>query len=115
MPKHTRHNVERWCVVAAERTIKKTITASGPPKDSGKLVTIMKIGPRLFRLCSFAASDAEVDDAGYSPPVPKPTMPLAMVIIQNMPLMVTPWAAVAKMPPMTIMRVVVMMANFRPR
>lgn len=42
-------------------------TASGVPNDRGRLVTRMKIGPRDFRACSFAASDAEVDDAGYSP------------------------------------------------
>lgn len=90
MPKQTLHTVERWFVVAAESTIKNTITAKGPPKESGRLVTRMKIGPRFFRACSLTASEADVDDAGYSPPVPNPTMPLDIVIIQNMPLMVMP-------------------------
>lgn len=45
-------------------------TANGPPKDSGKLVTMMKAGPRCFGIKSLAASEAEVEDAGYSPPVP---------------------------------------------
>lgn len=52
-------------MVAAERTIKKTLTAKGPPKASGRLVTRMKIGPRFFRVNSLAASEAELDEAGY--------------------------------------------------
>ena len=111
----TRHNVDRWFVVVAARTIRNTQTAKGPPKDNGRFVTRMKMGPRFFSVYSLAASDAEVDEAGYSPPVPNPTMPRAMVNIQNMPLMVTPWAAVPKIPPITIIRVVVTMATFRPR
>jgi hypothetical protein len=43
------------------------MTASGVPNDNGRFVTIMKTGPRFLRVCSLAASDAEVDDAGYSP------------------------------------------------
>ena len=73
------------------------------------------MGPRRLRVYSLAASDADVDEAGYSPPVPKPTMPREIVNIQNMPLIVTPWEAVAKIPPTTIIRVVVTMATFRPR
>jgi hypothetical protein len=42
-------------------------TGSGVPKERGRLVTRMNIGPRDFRACSFAASEAEVDEAGYSP------------------------------------------------
>ena len=45
-------------------------TANGPPKDSGKLVTMMKAGPRCFGIKSLAASEADVEDAGYSPPAP---------------------------------------------
>jgi hypothetical protein len=41
--------------------------ASGVPKDKGRFVTRMKTGPRDLRACSLAASDAEVDEAGYSP------------------------------------------------
>jgi hypothetical protein len=41
--------------------------------------------------------------------------PLATVIIQNMPSIVTPLEAVARMPPITIMAVVVTIANLRPR
>lgn len=63
--------------------MRKVETARGVPKERGKLVTRMNIGPRLSGACSFAASEAEVDDAGYSPPTPKPTIPLATVIIQN--------------------------------
>lgn len=59
-------------------------TARGPPKDNGRFVTRMKTGPRCLGACSFAASDAEVEDAGYSPPTPKPMIPRATVIIQNM-------------------------------
>jgi hypothetical protein len=47
--------------------MRNTMTASGVPNDRGRFVTRMKSGPRLLRACSFAASDAEVDDAGYSP------------------------------------------------
>lgn len=50
--------------------MRKTHTAKGLPNESGKLVTMMKVGPLLFRLSSLAASDADVDEAGYSPPVP---------------------------------------------
>lgn len=96
-------------------TIRKIETASGPPNESGRFVTRMKIGPLLFKACAFAASDALVELAGYSPPVPKPTIPRETVIIQNMPSMVNPLDAVARMPPPTIMRVVTTIANFRPR
>ena len=74
MPKQTRHTVLRWLVPAAERTIRKTLTARGPPNDRGRFVTRMKIGPLCFKVCSLAASEADVEDAGYSPPVPKPTI-----------------------------------------
>lgn len=47
--------------------MRKMMTARGPPNDRGKFVTMMKIGPRRFKVCSLAASDAEVEDAGYSP------------------------------------------------
>ena len=50
---------------AAMKTIKKMLTAKGPPKDKGKLVTRMKMGPRCFRVCSLAASEAVVLLAGY--------------------------------------------------
>lgn len=52
------------------RTIKNIETANGPPKLSGKLVTMMKAGPRCLSVKSLADSEAEVEDAGYSPPVP---------------------------------------------
>jgi hypothetical protein len=47
--------------------MRNTQTASGVPKDRGRFVTRMKIGPRAFKACSFAASEAEVEEAGYSP------------------------------------------------
>lgn len=89
MPKHTLHTAKRRFVVAAERTIKNTIAAN-VPKESGRLVTRIKMGPRFFNACSLAASEAEVDDAGYPPPVPNPTMPPETVIMQNIPLIVMP-------------------------
>lgn len=46
------------------------MTANGPPIDSGRFVTKMKIGPRRSSVRSLAASEAETDEAGYSPPVP---------------------------------------------
>jgi hypothetical protein len=54
----------------AQRTIRKIDTAKGPPSDRGKLVTIMKAGPRRLGMRSFAVSEAAVEDAGYSPPAP---------------------------------------------
>jgi hypothetical protein len=51
-------------------TIRKIDTANGPPKDNGKLVTIINAGPRCLGIRSFAASEAEVEEAGYSPPAP---------------------------------------------
>ena len=65
MPKVTRHSVERCFVVVACRTIRKIETANGPPTERGRFVTRIKIGPRFFRVNSFADSEAEVDDAGY--------------------------------------------------
>jgi hypothetical protein len=56
-------------------------------------VTKMNMGPRLLSVCSLAASEAEAEEAGYSPPAPNPTMPLDTVNIQNIPLIVTPWEA----------------------
>ena len=65
MPKVTLHSVERCLVVVADSTIKNMLTARGPPNESGRFVTRMKIGPRLFNVNSFAASEAEVEEAGY--------------------------------------------------
>lgn len=67
MPKQTRQTVLRCALWQALSTIRKMMTASGPPKERGRLVTRMKIGPRRASACSFAASEAEVEDAGYSP------------------------------------------------
>jgi hypothetical protein len=47
--------------------MRNTMTASGVPNDRGRFVTRMNIGPRFSRVCSLAASDADTDDAGYSP------------------------------------------------
>jgi hypothetical protein len=69
MPKHTRQMVDRWFGPAADKTMRKTETAKGPPKDRGRLVTRMKMGPRRLRVRSLAASEAEVLAARYSPPV----------------------------------------------
>ncbi|GME91939.1 unnamed protein product [[Candida] boidinii] len=74
----------------------------------------MKVPPLLFT-DSFAASEADVDDAGYSPPTPKPVIPLATVSIQNIPAVVVPCAAVAKIEPITIKEVVAIIAHLRPR
>lgn len=69
--------VERWVGPVAESTIRKIMTANGPPEARGRFVTRINMGPRFFKACSFAASDAEVDEAGYSPPAPKPIIPRA--------------------------------------
>ena len=74
-PKQTRHSVDRCFVVVAWRIIRKIDDARGTPKDSGRFVTKMKIVPLHFSVYAFADSDADVDDAGYSPPVLKPVMP----------------------------------------
>ena len=114
MPKQTRHNVDGCFIVVAWSTMRKIDEARGTPKVRGRLVTRMKIVPRFFSAYAFADSEAEVDEAGYSPPVPKPVMPRAMVNIQNMPEIVTPCAADASMRPRMIMPVVRMMATLRP-
>jgi hypothetical protein len=49
------------------KTIRKIDTASGVPKERGRFVTRMNIGPRDLRVCWFAASEALVEEAGYSP------------------------------------------------
>ena len=72
MPKQTRHIVDGCRSVAAERTIRNIDVAKGTPKDSGRFVTRMKTVPLFFNVYAFADSEADVDDAGYSPPVPKP-------------------------------------------
>lgn len=106
--------MDRWFDPAADKTIKKMDTASGLPNASGRFVTRMKIGPRCFNLCSFAASLADVELAGYSPPVPKPVMPRATVSIQNIPMIDVPWLAVPRIPPSTIIAVVITIAALRP-
>jgi hypothetical protein len=60
MPQQIRQTVFRWFSPAAEITIRKTMAASGFPKDKTKLVTMMKMGPRVFTPFSFVASLAEV-------------------------------------------------------
>lgn len=63
---HTQ-TVLKWLWWQAENTIRNTMTASGVPNDRGRFVTRINIGPRFFSACSFAASEADVDEAGYSP------------------------------------------------
>lgn len=70
IPKHTRQTVLKCDWWQAERTIRKIETANGPPNESGRFVTRMNAGPRRFSVSSLAASDADADDAGYSPPAP---------------------------------------------
>ena len=113
--KQTRHSVDGCSAVVAWRTMRKIDDARGTPKDSGRFVTKMKIVPLRFRVYEFAASDADVDDAGYSPPVPKPVTPRATVNIQNIPAMVVPWAAADKIRPRMTMPVVRTMATFLPK
>ena len=114
IPKQTRHNVDGCLRVVAWRTIRKMDDAKGTPKESGKFVTRMKIVPLLLRVYALADSDAEVDDAGYSPPVPNPVMPRATVIIQNIPVTVVPLAAADNARPRMTMPVVRTMATLRP-
>ncbi len=87
----------------------------GPPNDNTKFVTKMNAGPLFFPNFSFAASLAEAELAGYSPPTPIPVNPRATVSIQNMPsgYEVGP-EAVARMAPRTIVAVVPTMAVFLP-
>jgi hypothetical protein len=94
--------------------MRKIEVARGTPKERGKLVTRMKVLPLRLRLYPFAASDADVDEAGYSPPVPKPVMPRAMVNIQNMPEMVYPLAEADRTSPRMIIDVVKTRAVLRP-
>ena len=112
---HTLQMVLYRVVPAAEATIKNTITANGPPKLSGRFVTRTNTGPRFASARSFAASDALVDEAGYSPPTPKPVIPRATVSIQNMPSVEGPEAPAERMPPITMSRVVMTIAALRPR
>lgn len=84
-PKHTRQMVDGWSIVAAERTMRKIEDARGTPNVRGKFVTRIKTVPRLLSVYALAASDADVEDAGYSPPVPKPVTPRATVSIQSRP------------------------------
>ena len=90
MPKQTRHNVDGCCAVVACSTMRKIEDARGTPKDNGRFVTRMKTVPLCFRAYVLADSDAEVEEAGYSPPVPNPVMPRATVNIQNMPTTLVP-------------------------
>lgn len=57
--------------MVADRTIEKTIAARGLPNESGRLVTKTKIGPRRFNAYPSTASEAEVEEAGYTLLVPK--------------------------------------------
>lgn len=67
MPKHTRQTVDNRVSPAADRTIRNIETDRGPPNDNGRFVTRMKIGPRCFRRCSFAASLALHSEDQVSP------------------------------------------------
>ena len=107
--------VDGWSIEAADSTMRKIEEARGTPKVNGRFVTRMKTVPRLLSEYALAASEADVDEAGYSPPVPKPVMPRATVNIQNIPVMVVPLDPADKARPSIIMLEVRMMANFRPR
>jgi hypothetical protein len=47
--------------------MRKIDIASGVPNERGRFVTRIKIGPRDLRVCWLAASEALVEEAGYSP------------------------------------------------
>ena len=51
-----------------------------------RLVTIIKVNPRLFTDRSLAASAAEAELALYSPPTPTPVNPRAIVRNQKKPM-----------------------------
>lgn len=90
-------------------------SAKGPPKERGRLVTRMKIGPLFLSVYALADSEADVEEAGYSPPVPNPVIPRATVNIQNMPEIEVPFAPALKARPTMIIVVVMTIAVFRPR
>ena len=115
MPKQTRQITEGCLIPAAERTIRKIDEARGTPNVNGRFVTKMKMVPLFFSVYALADSDAEVDDAGYSPPVPKPVIPRATVNIQNIPEMLVPLAEADSIKPRMIMLVVNIMATFLPK
>ena len=70
--------------------------------------------PLLLMVYALADSDADVDDAGYSPPVPNPVIPRATVDTQNMSARVVPPAPADKASPRIIIPVIRIMATFRP-
>lgn len=115
IPKHTHHIVDGLPRQAALRTIRKMAEASDPPEVSGKFVTRMRIDPLLLSVYALADSDADVLDAGYSPPVPNPVIPRATVNIQNIPAIVVPLAPADRASPRIIIPDVRTMATFRPR
>lgn len=115
MPKHTRHTVDGLPLPAALNTIRKMAEASGPPNVNGRFVTRMKIGPRRFNVYALADSDADVEEAGYSPPVPKPVIPRATVSIQNRPTSEVPLAPAESASPKMIIPDVNTIATFRPK
>jgi len=74
------------------------------------------MNPRCLRIPLFS-SDASVAPApltGYSPPAPTPAIPRAMISIQNIPVSVSPFAAVDRMMPKTSSAVVATAPVFRP-
>lgn len=111
----TRRTVDKCCVVVAERTIRNTIAAKGLLNHGRRLVTRMNTGMRRLRVYWFAAWLADVEEAAYSPPVPKPTMPRDIGSTQNIPLIYLPWDAVARASPLKIRVLVVTIATFLPR
>ena len=113
IPKQTHQMVDGCSMLAAERTMRKIAVASGPPKVKGRFVTNMNTVPWLLRVYASAGSEADVEEAEYSPPVPKPVMPRATVNIHNMSAILVPLAPANSARP--IMPEVTLMANFRPR
>ncbi|KAH3683418.1 hypothetical protein WICPIJ_005637 [Wickerhamomyces pijperi] len=100
----------------AARTIKKAIQAIGTPMEIGKLEARMKgINFFLDLIFSLAVSMAEVADRGYSPPIPVPVIPLAMIKNQNKPTSELDLAQAHKMEPMTIKAVEKAKDGLRPK
>ena len=74
-------------------------------------MTRMNTDPRFLTVNSFAASEAEFEEAGYSPPVPNPTIPRRDGHHPEHAIDCNPCDAVARMPPTTIVAVVVTIAT----
>ena len=87
------------------------------PSEAETSATIAKINPLCFLALgeSSVASAVPAPDTGYSPPAPKPAMPLDTVSIQNNPLSLVPCATAVITIPSVKNSVVSTAPDLRPR